>query len=81
MIGTSQNRPIVVPSAAYDPTPYIATADAMAISKWLDDPMIVAMIASRYWNPSARVAKRLNPTTIAKPIKSGADTSRSWSKW
>ena len=33
MIGTSQNRPIVVPSAAYEPTPYIATAAAMAISK------------------------------------------------
>jgi len=47
MIGTSQNRPIVVPSAAYEPTPHMATAEAIAISKWLDDPMSVVMIASR----------------------------------
>ena len=33
MIGTSQNRPMVVPNAASDPTPYMDTAAAMAISK------------------------------------------------
>ena len=47
MIGTSQNKPIVVPSAAIEPTPYMATAVAMAISKWLEEPMITVVIASR----------------------------------
>jgi len=46
MIGTSQKRPMVVPRAASEPTPYMATAVAMAISKWLEEPMITVMIAS-----------------------------------
>ena len=46
MMGTSQNNPIVVPNAANDPTPYMATAAAIAISKWLEDPIKTVTTAS-----------------------------------
>ena len=75
MTGTSQNSPIVVPRAATDPTPYIATAVAIAISKWLEDPMMIVMIASLYLSLNIFVMTILNPTTMANPKRSGIDTN------
>lgn len=64
---------MVVPNAAIEPTPCIATATAIAISKWLDDPIITVIIASLYFNLNNFVTIRLNPTTIANPIKRGIE--------
>ena len=72
--GTSQNNPIVVPNAAWEPNPYILMAVAIAISKWLEEPMITEIIASRYPNPISLVMNKFNPTTIAKPSKRGMET-------
>jgi|SRR5665648_215852 len=52
--GTSQKRPIVVPSAAREPTPYMETAAAIAILKWLEDPIMTVMMPlyirdQRFW--------------------------------
>jgi len=35
---------MVVPKAAIDPTPYMVTAVAIAISKWLEEPIITVII-------------------------------------
>lgn len=80
MIGTSQNKPMVVPSAANEPTPYIETAAAMAISKWLDEPMRTVISPSLYANPANLVTIKLKETTIKKPNNSGMETKPSKSK-
>jgi hypothetical protein len=75
MIGTSQKSPIVVPNAAISPIPYMAIAVAIAISKWLDDPIITVTIASRYFSLVILVIAMLYPTTITNPSRRGMDTN------
>ena len=53
---------MVVPNAACEPTPYNAIAVAMAISKWLEDPIKTEMIASLYFSPKILVIRILNPS-------------------
>ncbi|MFT5104344.1 MAG: hypothetical protein ACI86C_002010, partial [Candidatus Latescibacterota bacterium] len=73
--GTSQNKPIVVPKAACEFKPYKPIAVAMAISKWLEEPMITEITASLYFKLKTFVIRIFKPTTMKKPINKGMETS------
>ena len=64
---------MVVPNAAIEPIPYIAIAVAIAISKWLEDPIIIVITASSYLKLKSFVIIILKPTTITNPTKRGIE--------
>ena len=47
----------------------------MAISKWLEDPIMTAIIPSLYLSPAYRVISKFKPTIMKKPSNSGIETN------